>query len=37
MTARLAAANNPSLMVMGYDKARTRVSDLIVVPSYFVT
>jgi type II restriction enzyme len=37
MTARLAAANNPSLMVMGYDKARTRVTDLIVVPSHFFT
>ncbi len=37
MKARLAAANNPSLMVMGYDKARTRVTDLIVVPSHFFT
>lgn len=37
MKARLAAANNPSLMVMGYDKARTRVTDLIVVPAHFFT
>ncbi|RYG97393.1 MAG: restriction endonuclease [Alphaproteobacteria bacterium] len=37
MKARLAAANNPSLMVMGYDKARTRVIDLIVVPKHFFT
>ncbi len=37
MTARLAAANNPSLMVMGYDRARPRVTDLIVVPSHFFT
>lgn len=37
MKARLAASNNPSLIVMGYDKARTRVTDLIVVPSHFFT
>lgn len=37
MTARLAAANNPSLLVMGYDAARARVTDLIVVPNHFFT
>lgn len=37
MTARLKARNNPSLMVMAYDKARMRVTDLIVVPKHFFT
>ncbi len=37
MTARLAAPNNPSLFVLGYDKGRTRVTDLIVVPNHFFT
>lgn len=37
MKTRLAAANNPSLMVMGYDKSRTCVTDLIVVPAHFFT
>lgn len=37
MTERLKAQNNPSLMVMAYDKARTRVTDLIVVPRHFFT
>ena len=32
MTARLEARNNPSLLVMAYDRSRTRVTDLIVVP-----
>ncbi|MGQ2990174.1 MAG: DpnI domain-containing protein [Brevundimonas sp.] len=36
-TLRLKARNNPSLMVMGYDQARTRVTDLIVVPAHFFT
>ena len=35
MTARLAARNNPSLMVMSYDGGRSRVTDLIVVPRHF--
>ncbi len=35
MTARLAARNNPSLMVMSYDGGRARVTDLIVVPRHF--
>ena len=34
MTARLAARNNPSLMVMSYDGGRSRVTDLIVVPRH---
>lgn len=37
MTARLKARNNPSLMVMGYDRDRSRVTDLIVVPRHFFT
>lgn len=37
MTARLAAANNPSLFVMSYDHAAARVTDLIVVPRHFFT
>jgi type II restriction enzyme len=35
MTERLAARNNPSLMVMSYDGERARVTDLIVVPKHF--
>ncbi|MBI2261271.1 MAG: restriction endonuclease [Caulobacterales bacterium] len=35
MQQRLAAANNPSLFVMGYDRAAHRVCDLIVVPRHF--
>lgn len=34
MTARLAARNNPSLMVMRYDGGRLRVTDLIVMPRH---
>lgn len=34
---RLAAANNPSLMVLRYDRARMSVTDLIVVPKHFFT
>lgn len=37
MKLRLAAQNNPNLMVMRYDKARTGVTDLIVVPGHFFT
>ncbi len=37
MTARLQARNNPSLLVMAYDKGRARVTDLIVVPRHFFT
>lgn len=37
MKVRLASANNPSLMVMRYDHARARVTDLLVVPSHFFT
>ncbi|MFJ6024815.1 DpnI domain-containing protein [Brevundimonas sp. NPDC092305] len=37
MTARLAAANNPSLFAMSYDHATQRVTDLILVPSHFFT
>lgn len=37
MTARLAARNNPNLLVMGYDGAAGRVTDLIVVPKHFFT
>ena len=37
MQQRLAAANNPSLFVMGYDRAAHRVSELIVVPRHFFT
>ena len=37
MTARLAAANNPSLFAMSYDRAAARVTDLILVPSHFFT
>jgi hypothetical protein len=37
MTARLAAANNPSLFVMRYDRTAARVADLIVVPRHFFT
>jgi len=35
MTARLAARNNPNLVVMAYNGAAGRVTDLIVVPRYF--
>jgi len=35
MTARLAARNNPNLVVMAYDGVAGRVTDLIVVPRYF--
>jgi type II restriction enzyme len=34
---RLEAANNPNLMLMNYDAARLRVTDLIVVPKHFFT
>ncbi|NJC40127.1 type II restriction enzyme [Brevundimonas alba] len=37
MKQRLAAANNPSLFVMGYDRVAHRVSELIVVPRHFFT
>ena len=37
MKQRLAAANNPSLFVMGYDRAAHRVRELIVVPRHFFT
>ena len=37
MTARLAQPNSPSLLAMAYDRARMRVSDLIIVPSHFLT
>lgn len=37
MTARLAARNNPSLFAMSYDRDRTAVTDLIVVPRHFFT
>ena len=37
MTARLAADNNPNLLLMRYDAARARVSDLIVVAKQFFT
>jgi len=37
MISRLASPNSPSLMVMRYDKSRTAVTDLIVVPSHFFT
>ncbi|HRD26793.1 MAG TPA: DpnI domain-containing protein [Caulobacter sp.] len=37
MTARLKQRNNPSLLAMAYDRARMRVSDLIVVPNHFFT
>lgn len=37
MLGRVAAANNPSLFVMGYDPAAHRVTDLIVVPRHFFT
>ena len=37
MLGRVAAANNPSLFVMGYDPAALRVTDLIVVPRHFFT
>lgn len=37
MTARLAADNNPNLLIMRYDPGRARVSDLIVVPKQFFT
>lgn len=37
MQQRLAAANNPSLFVMGYDPEARRVRDLIVVPRQFFT
>ena len=34
---RLAADNNPNLMVMRYDRARMSVTDLLVVPKHFFT
>lgn len=37
MMSRLASPNSPNLMVMRYDKSRTGVTDLIVVPSHFFT
>ena len=37
MTERLAARNNPSLFAMSYDRDRTTVTDLIVVPRHFFT
>ena len=37
MTARLQAENNPNLLVMRYDRRRSAVSDLIVVPKQFFT
>lgn len=37
MTARLKARNNPNLLVMSYDRAAARVTDLIVVPKHFFT
>ncbi|RYX80113.1 hypothetical protein EON83_30010 [bacterium] len=37
MTAQLAAANNPSLFAMSYDRAAARVTDLILVPNHFFT
>lgn len=37
MTARLAMRNNPSLFAMSYDRDRTTVTDLIVVPRHFFT
>ncbi len=35
MTARLAASNNPNLLLMNYDLARRSVTDLILVPKHF--
>jgi type II restriction enzyme len=35
MTARLAARNNPNLMLMNYDLARRSVTTLLVVPKHF--
>jgi type II restriction enzyme len=37
MTRRLAANNNPNLMLLNYDLARRSVTDLIVVPKHFFT
>lgn len=37
MTAPLKARNNPSLFAMSYDRDRTAVTDLIVVPKHFFT
>lgn len=37
MTARLKARNNPSLLAMSYNRDRTAVTDLIVVPRHFFT
>ena len=37
MTARLAAANNPNLFAMSYDRAAGRVTDLILVPCHVFT
>jgi type II restriction enzyme len=37
MTARLAADNNPNLILMAYDGGARRVKDLIVVPKQFFT
>ncbi len=37
MTARLAQPNSPNLLAMAYDRTRMRVSDLIIVPSHFLT
>lgn len=37
MTRRLAAQDNPSLLALSYDRSRTQVTDLIVVPKHFFT
>ena len=37
MSARLAASNNPSLVLMNYDLATQAVTDLIIVPRHFFT
>lgn len=37
MMQRLSARNNPSLFAMSYDRAASRVTDLIVVPKHFFT
>ena len=37
MTARMAAANNPNLFAMSYDRAAARVTDLILVPRHVFT
>jgi hypothetical protein len=35
MTARLAASNNPNLLLMNYDLAERRVTNLLIVPKHF--